>query len=63
MQRFSVFAAGVGLIACSTLAFAGSDNAKDDGGSFSPAASESGLKSAPSISRGPGGWGRCVWRE
>ena len=54
MPRFSVFAAGVGLIACSTLAFAGSDNATNDGSSFSPTASEGGLKAPPSISAAPG---------
>jgi thiol:disulfide interchange protein DsbG len=53
MPRFSVFAAGVGLIACSTLAFAGSDNATNDGSAVSGAASEGGLKSAPSISTAP----------
>jgi hypothetical protein len=53
MPRFSVFAAGVGLIACSTLAFAGADNATNDGSSFSPAASEGGLKAPPSISTAP----------
>jgi thiol:disulfide interchange protein DsbG len=54
MPRFSVFAAGVGLIACSTLAFAGSDNATNDGSSFRPTASEGGLKAPPSISAAPG---------
>src|SRR5580704_1797395 len=53
MPRFSVFAAGVGLIACSTLAFAGSDNATNDGSAVSGAASEGGVKSAPSISTAP----------
>ena len=53
MPRFSSFAAGVGLIACSTLAFAGSDNPTNDGGSFSPTASEGGLKTPPSISTAP----------
>src|SRR5580692_10654641 len=54
MPRFSDFAAGVGLIACSTLAFAGSGNATNDGSSFSPTASEGGLKAPPSISAAPG---------
>jgi hypothetical protein len=53
MPRFSSFAAGVSLIAFSTLAFAGSDNATNDGSSFSPAASEGGLKAPPSISTAP----------
>jgi len=54
MPRLSSFAAGVGLIAFSTLAFAGADTATNDGGSFSPAASEGGLKAPPSISAAPG---------
>jgi thiol:disulfide interchange protein DsbG len=53
MPRFSVFAAGVGLIACSTLAFAGSDKATNDGSALSSTASGGGLKSAPSISAAP----------
>jgi thiol:disulfide interchange protein DsbG len=53
MPRFSVFAAGVSLIAFSTLAFAGSDNATNDGSALSRAASEGGVKSAPSISTAP----------
>ena len=53
MPRLSSFAAGVGLIAFSTLAFAGADTATNDGGSFSPAASEGGLKSEPPISAAP----------
>src|SRR3984885_4184100 len=53
MPRLSSFAAGVGLIAFSTLAFAGADTATNDGGSFSPAASEGGLKMPPSISAAP----------
>ena len=53
MPRFSVFATGVSLIAFSTLAFAGSDNATNDGSALSRAASEGGVKSAPSISTAP----------
>ena len=53
MPRLSSFAAGVGLIAFSTLAFAGADTATNHGGSFSPAASEGGLKMPPSISAAP----------
>jgi len=53
MPRFSVFAAGVSLIAFSTLAFAGSDNAKNDGSALSRAASAGGLESGPSISASP----------
>jgi thiol:disulfide interchange protein DsbG len=53
MPRFSSFAAGVGLIAFSTLAFAGADNTTNEGSAFSPTASEGGLKSEPSISTAP----------
>jgi hypothetical protein len=53
MPRYSVFATGVSLIAFSTLAFAGPDNATNDGSAFSRTASENGLKSAPSISARP----------
>ena len=53
MPRFSVFAAGVSLIAFSTLAFAGSDNATNGGNALSRAASEGGVKSAASISTAP----------
>ena len=57
MPRFSVFAVGVSLIAFSTLAFAGSDNATNGGSALSRAASEGGVKSAPSISRAPSAGG------
>ena len=53
MLRLSSVAAGVSLIAFSTLAFAGADNMTNDGSSFSPIAGEAGLKSAPSISTPP----------
>jgi hypothetical protein len=53
MPKFFSFGAGLSLIACSTLAFAGADNATNDGSSFSPAASEGGLKAPPSISAAP----------
>ena len=53
MPRLSSFAAGVSLIAFSTLAFAGADNTTNEGGSFSPTASEGGLKAPPSISAAP----------
>ena len=57
MPRFSVFATSVSLIAFSTLALAGSDNATNDESALSRAASEGGVKSAPSISTAPSGWG------
>jgi thiol:disulfide interchange protein DsbG len=53
MPRFSVLAAGVSLIAFSTLAFAGPDNATNDGSALSRPVSEDGLKSGPSISTAP----------
>jgi thiol:disulfide interchange protein DsbG len=53
MPRFSVFAAGVSLIAFCTLAFAGPDNATNDGGALSRPVSADGLKSGPSISTAP----------
>ena len=53
MLRLSSVAAGVSLIAFSTLAFAGADNATNEGSAFSPTASEGGLKSEPSISTAP----------
>ena len=54
MLRLSSVAAGVSLIAFSTLAFAGADNTTNEGSAFSPTASEGGLKSEPSISAAPG---------
>src|SRR6516165_835037 len=53
MRRFSLSAAGVSLVAFSTLAFAGSDNATNDGSALSRPASAGGLESAPSISTAP----------
>jgi thiol:disulfide interchange protein DsbG len=53
MLRLSSVAAGVSLIAFSTLAFAGADNATNEGSAFSPTASEGGLKSEPSVSTAP----------
>jgi thiol:disulfide interchange protein DsbG len=53
MPRFSVLAAGVSLVAFSTLAFAGADNATSDGSALSRPASEGRLKSAPSIAPAP----------
>ena len=53
MLRLSSVAAGVSLIAFSTLAFAGADNTTNEGSVFSPTASEGGLKSEPSISTAP----------
>jgi thiol:disulfide interchange protein DsbG len=53
MLRLSSVAAGVSLIAFSTLAFAGADNTTNEGSAFSPTASEGGLKSEPSISTAP----------
>jgi thiol:disulfide interchange protein DsbG len=54
MPTFSSFAAGIGLIACSTLALAGSDNVTNDWrSSLSRAASAGGLKTPPSISAAP----------
>ncbi|MBV8796533.1 MAG: hypothetical protein JO136_16505, partial [Hyphomicrobiales bacterium] len=49
MLGFSLFAAGVSLAAFSTLAFAGSDNATNDGSVLSRPANAGGLESAPSI--------------
>jgi thiol:disulfide interchange protein DsbG len=49
----SSVAAGVSLIAFSTLAFAGADNTTNEGSAFSPTASEGGLKSEPPISAAP----------
>ena len=53
MLRLSSVAAGVSLIAFSTLAFASADNTTNEGSAFSPTASEGGLKSEPSISTAP----------
>ena len=53
MLRLSSVAAGVSLIAFSTLAFAGADNTTNEGSAFSPTASEGGLKSEPPISAAP----------
>jgi hypothetical protein len=63
MLRLSSVAAGVSLIAFSTLAFAGADNTTNEGSAFSPTASEGGLKSEPSIStaRAAVGSGRSAW--
>src|ERR1700722_1106150 len=53
MLRLSSVAAGVSLIAFSTLAFAGADNTTNEGSAFSPTASEGLLKSEPPISAAP----------
>jgi len=53
MPRFSVLAAGVSLVAFSTLAFAGADNATSDGSALSCPANAGGLESAPSFSTAP----------
>ena len=53
MLRLSSVAAGVSLIAFSTLAFAGADNTTNEGSAFSPTASEGGLKSAAFDLSGP----------
>ena len=57
MPRFSVFATSVSLIAFSTLALAGSDNATNDESALSRTAREGGVESAPSISTAPSGRG------
>jgi thiol:disulfide interchange protein DsbG len=49
MRRFSLSAAGVSLVAFSTLAFAGPDKATNGGTALSHPASEVGVTSAPSI--------------
>src|ERR1700691_3984107 len=53
MLRLSSVAAGVSLIAFSTLAFAGADHTTNEGSAVSRTASEGGLKSEPPISAPP----------
>ena len=54
MLRLSSVAAGVSLIAFSTLAFAGADNTTNEGSALSPTASEGGRERGRGRRKGEG---------